>query len=72
MPIAGGMPMPGGRGGRLGMPPRDNTPPPTGTAKITGRVLSAESGSPIRRAQISLTRETRASVATSPPTLRPL
>ena len=55
VPGRGGQPpMPGGRGGRLGMPPRDNTPPPTGTAKITGRVLSAETGTPIRRAQISL------------------
>jgi protocatechuate 3,4-dioxygenase beta subunit len=41
--------------GRGVMPPRDNTPAPVGKARITGRVLSAESGTPIRRAQISLT-----------------
>jgi hypothetical protein len=43
---------PGGRGGRFGAPPRDNTPTPKGTAKITGRVVSADTGNPIRRAQI--------------------
>ncbi|MSO56675.1 MAG: carboxypeptidase regulatory-like domain-containing protein [Acidobacteria bacterium] len=49
-------PFPGGRGGRLGgMPPRDNAQPATGTAKITGRVFSAETGTPIRRAQIRIT-----------------
>lgn len=48
-------PMPGGRGGRLGgMPPRDNAAMPTGTARITGRVVVADTGTPIRRAQISL------------------
>jgi Carboxypeptidase regulatory-like domain len=41
-------------GGRLGVPPRDTLPPPTGTAKITGRVVSAETGAPIRRAQIRI------------------
>ncbi len=44
---------PGGRG-RLGAPPRDNAPAPTGTARIPGRVLSTEAGTPIRRAQIRL------------------
>jgi hypothetical protein len=34
------------------MPPRDNAQTATGTAKITGRVVSAETGTPIRRAQI--------------------
>ena len=46
---------PGGRGGRFGgMPPRDNVPAPTGTAKISGRVVAADTGSPIRRAQINV------------------
>ena len=46
----------GGRGGgRLGgLPPRDNVENATGTAKITGRVTAADSGSPIRRAQINI------------------
>jgi hypothetical protein len=54
-------PGPLGRGqgpfpGRLGgMPPRDNAQPATGTARITGQVVSAETGSPIRRAQIRIT-----------------
>ena len=48
-------PVPGGRGGRFGgMPPRDNASMPTGTARITGRVVVADTGTPIRRAQISL------------------
>jgi hypothetical protein len=35
------------------MPPRDNTQPAaTGTAKITGRVIAADTGMPVRRAQI--------------------
>ena len=47
--------MPGGRGGRLGgMPPRDNASMPTGTARITGRVVAADTGTPIRRAQINI------------------
>jgi hypothetical protein len=46
----------GGRGGgRLGgLPPRDNAQSATGTAKITGRVVAADTGSPIRRAQINI------------------
>lgn len=48
-------PFPGGRG-RLGMPPRDDSQAaPTGNAKITGRVVAADTGSPIRRAQIRVT-----------------
>jgi hypothetical protein len=48
-------PFPGGRGGRFGgMPPRDNAATPTGTARITGRVVAADTGSPIRRAQINV------------------
>ena len=57
-------PGPGGRGGlgpgpggRFGGPFRDNVQPEpeAGTAKITGRVVSAETGTPIRRAQIRIT-----------------
>jgi carboxypeptidase family protein len=54
----GQAPFPGGPAGRggLGMPPRDNSQPaPTGTAKITGRVVAADTGTPIRRAQIRVT-----------------
>ena len=36
------------------MPPRDNVPAPTGTARISGRVVAADTGSPIRRAQINV------------------
>jgi len=42
-------------GGRFGGPNRDNARPPVGTAKITGRVVSAETSSPIRRAQVRVT-----------------
>src|SRR5688572_10965731 len=46
---------PDGRGGRFGgLPPRDNEQTPTGTAKISGRVVAADTGSPIRRAQINI------------------
>src|SRR5688500_2277730 len=46
---------PDGRGGRFGgLPPRDNEQAPTGTAKISGRVVAADTGSPIRRAQIRI------------------
>jgi hypothetical protein len=46
----------GGRGGgRLGgIPPRDNAQVATGTAKITGRVVSSDTGAPIRRALINI------------------
>src|SRR5690348_3519930 len=48
-------PLPGGRGGRFGGgPPRDNAATPTGTAKVSGRVAAADTGSPIRRAQINI------------------
>jgi protocatechuate 3,4-dioxygenase beta subunit len=52
---AGPGPLPGGRGGRFGgIPPRDNAQIPTGTAQISGRVAAAETGTPIRRAQITI------------------
>jgi hypothetical protein len=44
-----------GRGGRIGGPPRDDAPAARGTAKISGRVVSAETGAPIRRAQVRVT-----------------
>ena len=48
-------PFPGGRGGRFGgIPPRDNAQAPTGTARISGRVVAADTGTPIRRAQINI------------------
>lgn len=49
-------PIPGPGGAqRPGFPPRDRTAAePTGTARIRGRILSAESGAPLRRAQVSL------------------
>jgi len=57
-PVAPGganMPGPPTRPTVPGMPPRDAAgPPPTGTAKISGRVVSADSGSPLRRAQVRI------------------
>src|SRR5687767_3015755 len=49
-------PLPGGRGGGRfgGIPPRDNVNTPTGTASISGRVIAADTGTPIRRAQINI------------------
>src|SRR5688572_3863972 len=48
-------PQPGGRGGRFGgIPPRDNAQIPTGTASISGRVIGADTGTPIRRARINI------------------
>ena len=47
--------LPGGRGGRFGgIPPRDNAQAPTGTARLSGRVIAADTGTPIRRAQINI------------------
>ena len=52
-------PGPFGRGqgprGRFGGPPRDNAPAAKGSARISGRVISAETGAPIRRAQVRVT-----------------
>ncbi len=47
----GGEPQFPGRG-RLGMPPRDANQQATGTGRISGRVVTAETGAPVRRAQI--------------------
>lgn len=40
---------------RVGAPVRDNARSTPGTGKVTGRVLAADTGSPVRRAQIQLT-----------------
>lgn len=44
----------GGQGGRGAQPPRDSVGQASGTAVIRGRVISAESGTPVRRAQVRL------------------
>ena len=51
LPPGGG----GGRGGRFGGPARDAQPAPTGTALISGRIISADTGNPVRRAQVRIT-----------------
>jgi hypothetical protein len=55
-------PGPFGRGGQGplpgrfgGMPPRDDGSAAKGTARISGRVVAADSGSPLRRAQVRVT-----------------
>lgn len=59
------------QGGGPGMPPpqapaRDNQPPRRGTAGIRGRVVAADTGQPLRRAQVRVTafelRENRATM----------
>src|SRR5688572_26487287 len=50
--------VPAGRGGgaaRVGAPARDQQAVPTGTAVIRGRILAADTSSPIRRAQVRAT-----------------
>ena len=55
-PAGGGGPGGFGGGGLRGQfPPRDTQPMPTGTARIRGRVLAADTGTPLRRAQVRLT-----------------
>lgn len=49
------MPIGGGRGGRQDVPARDAQETPKGTGSISGRVSSADSGNPVRRAQVRLT-----------------
>lgn len=44
----------GGGTGQFQFPPRDTQPAPTGTGRIRGRVVSAESGAVLRRAQVRL------------------
>ncbi|MEQ1573654.1 MAG: carboxypeptidase-like regulatory domain-containing protein [Vicinamibacterales bacterium] len=54
--IPSGNGTPGGRvqgpGGRFGGPVRDNADQPPGTASIRGRILSSDTGTPVRRAQV--------------------
>ena len=45
----------GGGGGGRGGPARDNAPRPTGTAVIRGRVVAADTGTAVRRAQVRAT-----------------
>lgn len=54
--IPPGASQPGPQMPRPQMPPRDGAAAgtPTGTARITGRVVAADSGTPLRRAQIRL------------------
>ena len=47
------LPPVGGRGGRQGGPGA-NQPAPKGTGRIAGRIVSADTGNPIRRAQVRL------------------
>jgi hypothetical protein len=53
-PQAPGAATPGPAAPRPPVPPRDGTAPavPSGTGRIRGRVIAAESGSPLRRAQV--------------------
>lgn len=47
------IPPPQGRGGGgMRMPPRDATERPAGTSVIRGRIVTADTGTPIRRAQV--------------------
>lgn len=48
-----GVPAPRPQGPSAG-PIRDNAPVPTGTSKVLGRVVSADSGAPLRRAQVQI------------------
>src|SRR4030095_5469653 len=45
----------GGRGGVRGGPARDNAQAPTRTAVIRGRVVAADTGTAVRRAQVRAT-----------------
>ncbi|MEO5739012.1 MAG: carboxypeptidase-like regulatory domain-containing protein [Vicinamibacterales bacterium] len=52
--ISQGATQPGPQAPRMTMPPRDGSVPnaPTGTARIRGRVVAADTGAPLRRAQV--------------------
>jgi hypothetical protein len=66
--MPGGTPRPSGPlpGGRMPRPPRDPRETPTGTAVIRGRVVAADTGAPIRRAQVrAFSPEARESRGTS-------
>src|SRR6185503_695487 len=47
-----GTPVPGPPPARPQIPARDNSATPTGTARIRGRVISADTGTPLRRATV--------------------
>ena len=51
-PLPQGAPMPGPPQPRPQLPARDNSATPTGTARIRGRIVSADTGTPLRRATI--------------------
>ena len=55
-PLPQGATQPGPPVPRMQMPPRDGTAaePVTGTARIRGRVVAADTGAPLRRAQVRL------------------
>ena len=55
--IPQGATQPGPPGPRSAMPSRDGAaaPAPTGTARIRGRVVAADNGTPLRRAQVRVT-----------------
>ena len=49
-----GTPMPGPPAPRTQLPPRDNSATPTGTARIRGQIVSADTGTPLRRATVRI------------------
>jgi hypothetical protein len=66
--VVGGTSRPQGPlpGGRMQRPPRDPREAPTGTSVIRGRIVAADTGSPIRRVQVrAFSGEMRESRATS-------
>ncbi len=52
--IPQGAPRPGEPAPRAQVPARDNSATPTGTARIRGRIVSADTGTPLRRATIRI------------------
>jgi hypothetical protein len=48
-------PLPSTAQTRPGLPPRDNATAQTGTGRIRGRVVSADTAAPLRRAQVTIT-----------------
>ena len=54
VPAIPGTPMPGPPAPRVQMPARDNSVTPTGTARIRGQIVSAETGAPLRRATVRI------------------
>jgi hypothetical protein len=54
VPSTPGSPMPGPPVPRAQVPPRDNSAVPTGTARIRGQIVSADTGTPLRRATVRI------------------